>query len=76
MRAMTMTARASHPHYRPGSVGSFREVPVFLKKNWIGMGQHASTQPCVTGLRRSVCTTFVLGDENGYNANNKKVCKV
>ena len=36
------------------------------------MGQYTSTQPCVTGLRRSVCTTFVLGDKNGCNADNKE----
>ena len=37
------------------------------------MGQYTSAQPCATELRRSVCTTFVLGDENGYNTNNKEI---
>ena len=45
----------------------------FLEK--IGLASRmawGSTQPCATGLRRSVCTTFVLGDKNGYDVNNKK----
>jgi hypothetical protein len=40
------------------------------------MGQYISTQPCATGLHRSVCTTFVLGDENGHSYSNKKGFKV
>ena len=44
--------------------------------NWIGMGQYTSTQPCVTALRRSVCTTLVLGDKNGCNADNNGRNKV
>jgi hypothetical protein len=38
------------------------------------MGQDIST--CATGLRRSVCTTFVQGDENGHSYSNKKGFKV
>lgn len=29
------------------------------------MGQYNITQSCATSLRRSVCTTVVLGDEGG-----------
>ena len=39
------------------------------------MGQYTSTQPRVTGLRRFVCTTFVLGDENRCNANSNEIVK-
>ena len=43
--------------------------------NWIRMAQYTSTQPRVTGLRRFVCTTFVLGDENRCNANSNEIVK-
>ena len=40
------------------------------------MGQYASTQPCATKFRRSVCTIFVLDDENGHNISSKKIRNV
>ena len=40
------------------------------------MGQYASTQSCATKFRRSVCTIFVLDDENGHNISNKRNCNV
>ena len=40
------------------------------------MGQYASTQPCATKFRRSVCTNFVLDDENGHNISSKKIRNV
>ena len=35
------------------------------------MGQYTSTQPCATTFRRSVCTIFMLDDENGRTMNSK-----
>ena len=42
--------------------------------DWIVMGQYASTQPCATKFRRSVCTIFMLDDENGHNISNRRDC--
>ena len=39
------------------------------------MGQYG-TKPCATRLRRSVCTIFVLDDENGHNISSKKIRSV